>query len=180
LFGLLLVPLAHLIALRMGFRPVTRIFYWLEKNWHTSKVASIHRLVIRVEEQIGLFCRDHLKVILFSVNFSLGVWTLVVLEHWLVYAFLGLRLSLSQLVVLVAAMRLAFLTPFPGGLGALEASQVLTLQALGLNPAFGVGVILWIRLRDLVLAGIGTWAGAAFSRTKPPISVAEDVSSSSI
>ncbi len=65
---------------------------------------------------------------------SLSVWLGMVFEYWLMTYFLGLRLSLMQAVSALTAARLAFLTPLPGGLGALEASQVLALQTLGLDP----------------------------------------------
>lgn len=175
MLGLLVMPVAHLIAMRYGFRPLTRLFARLSSKWQMPKVMRLYQLVEQAEEQVGLFCREHLAAILFSVNFSLAVWALAAFEHWLVYAFFGLKLSLPQLVVLVAAMRLAFLTPLPGGMGALEASQLLALQALGLDPAFGVGAVLWIRVRDLALAGIGAWLGTAFSRAAPAVPQAEEV-----
>ena len=171
---LLFIPLAHLIALRQGIRPVTRLFAWLSDRWHTPKIEGLHQLVSQVEGQVGAFCKEHLFIVISSVLFSLVVWVLAASEHWLVYAFLGLRLSLSQLVLLLAAMRLAFLTPLPGGLGALEASQVLALQALRLDPAVGVGVVLWIRLRDLALAGAGAWLGATLSHSEVVISLPEE------
>lgn len=175
LLGLLFMPMGHLAAMRHGFRPLTRLLARIASAWKTPKVAGLYQLVQQAEDQVGVFCQDHLSSILFSVNFSLGVWVLSAFEHWLVYAFFGMRLTLAQLVVMVAAMRLAFLTPFPGGLGALEASQILALQALGLDPAFGVGAVLWIRVRDLVLAGIGAWLGAVFSRAAPAVPQAEEV-----
>ena len=80
----------------------------------------------------------------------------MVFEYWLMTYFLGLRLSLMQAVSTLTAARLAFLTPLPGGLGALEASQVLALQTLGLESTYGISISLLIRLRDILfgLAGL--------------------------
>ena len=60
----------------------------------------------------------------------------------------------------MTAARIAFLLPAPGGLGVLEASQVLTFSALGLNPAVGLSLTLLIRVRDIALGTGGLlWAG---------------------
>jgi hypothetical protein len=48
----------------------------------------------------------------------------------------------------------------PGGLGALEAGQMLALQSMGFNPAIGLAMSLWIRVRDTALGLIGVWWGA--------------------
>jgi hypothetical protein len=43
--------------------------------------------------------------------------------------------------------------------GALEASQVLALGALGINPSTGISLSLLIRARDIALGGLGLWWG---------------------
>jgi len=93
----------------------------------------------------------------------------VIAEYWLTLVFLGQSLGAYQIISLLAAARIAFLLPSPGGLGTLEASQVLMMQAFGLNPALGIGVSLLIRGRDLALASLGLWLGAYFSRRQAPI-----------
>jgi uncharacterized protein (TIRG00374 family) len=94
--------------------------------------------------------------VLLSTLISLGVWVGMVYEYWLLTNFLGLRLSVIQSISALTAARLAFLTPLPGGLGVLEASQVLAMQTLGLDPSYGVSISLLIRLRDILfgLAGL--------------------------
>jgi hypothetical protein len=175
LLGLMILPLAHLIMLRQGIRPANRLAAWLASWLRNPKIVQVYKVVLEAENRVGGLCKDHAGILGLSIVFSLAGWALAVFEHWLVYASLGLQLSISQLMLLIAAMRLAFLTPLPGGLGALEASQVLALQALGLDPTIGVGAVLWIRLRDLTLAGAGAWLGAALSRSVPPVSLPEEV-----
>ena len=91
---------------------------------------------------------------------------LLLAEYWLTLRFLGVQLNLSQTIGALAAARIAFLTPLPGGIGALEASQVIVLQALGFHPAMGISVSLLIRARDLTLGGIGLWWAAVLSRKR--------------
>ena len=69
-----------------------------------------------------------------------------------------------QSVVVLPAARVAFLLPVPAGLGALEAGQVLAMQALGINPAVGIGLSLLIRSRDIIFGGLGLWWGGLQSR----------------
>ncbi len=87
---------------------------------------------------------------------SVSVYRLIV-GHPL--RFLGLGLTLIQLVVILTAARIAFLLPLPGGIGTLEASQVLAFQALGFDPALGLSFSLAVRARDVLFGGIGLWWG---------------------
>jgi glycosyltransferase 2 family protein len=99
-----------------------------------------------------------------AVIASLAIWGLVILEYWLTFRFLGLDLSLQQIVFILLAARLAMLLPTPGGLGSVEASQVLAVGVLGFHPAYAVGLMLLARARDLSLAGLGILLAFALTR----------------
>jgi len=86
-------------------------------------------------------------------------WSGFLVELWMIYAFLGTALGLYALVTVAVAARLAFLLPLPGGLGALEAGQMLALTSLGGDPAAAAAACGIMRVRDLVMVSIG--AGAA-------------------
>ena len=90
-------------------------------------------------------------------------WLLMVFEYWLALHFLGATLTPAQTIIALTAARVAILFPLPGGLGALEASQVLAMQLLGLEPAIGLSLSLLIRARDVTLGGIGLWWGGVKS-----------------
>ncbi len=90
-------------------------------------------------------------------------------EYWLTLYFLGLPLNLGSAIIALTAARLAFLTPLPAGLGALEAGQILAMQALGAPAEVGLSASLLIRLRDLIIGGLGLWLVGYFSRTKSGI-----------
>ena len=98
----------------------------------------------------------------------LGHLLLMLGEYMLSLRFLGARVDPLQAVIALTAARLAFLTPLPGGLGALEASQVLALGALGFSPALGISVSLLIRGRDIAFGLIGLWGGAILTRQTSP------------
>ena len=73
--------------------------------------------------------------------------------------FLGITLSVSQLIIGLAAARIAYLLLFPAGLGVLEAGQVAAVRALGFPAALGISLSLVIRFRDVVVASFGLWWG---------------------
>lgn len=76
-------------------------------------------------------------------------------EFALITSFLHIELNASQTIAAWTASWLAFLVPWPGGLGALEASQVLAFGAFGVSAAAAIGVTLVIRARDLLIGGLG-------------------------
>jgi hypothetical protein len=86
----------------------------------------------------------------------------MIAEYWLMVSFLGVDMTLPQLVTTLTAARISILLFLPAGLGALEASQATSFALLGLDPAIGVSVGLLIRLRDtlLGLAGLWWWGGS--------------------
>lgn len=90
---------------------------------------------------------------------GLGQWSAFLVELWLIYAFLGFPMTAHALLTAAVAARLAFLLPLPGGLGALEAGQVLAITILGGDPSVAAAACCIMRLRDLVTMSIGgLWA----------------------
>jgi uncharacterized membrane protein YbhN (UPF0104 family) len=83
---------------------------------------------------------------------SVLAWAGALLEFWLCLRFLGSEAGLVETVSALTVARLAFLLPFPGGLGALEVSQTLAAHWLGWGAAFGLALSLVVRARDVVLA----------------------------
>jgi uncharacterized membrane protein YbhN (UPF0104 family) len=100
-----------------------------------------------------------LNLLLLSMLSGL-IWILMIFEYRITLSFLGVTPTPGQVVIAMTAGRLALLTPVPGGLGALEASQVLATQALGWGAQVGLALSIVIRARDLLLAGFGVGLGA--------------------
>jgi uncharacterized protein (TIRG00374 family) len=154
----LVLPVAYLFALRAGFQPVG----WLlshnkMNNSVTQHFIKLSSLVLNTEKQIGkLFIEKPLRITCILLS-SVIIWIAMIVEYWLLLEFLGASLNIPQTIIALTAARLAFLTPLPGGFGALEASQTLAIQALGFDPAIGISAGLLIRARDVGfgLAGLG-------------------------
>jgi uncharacterized protein (TIRG00374 family) len=156
--SLLAIPLAYLIGMLNGRKPLTWLVAHLPDLIAQTRFSDI---IKGVEDQMSSFCVQHPLTILAASLVSLTVWVGMIFEYWMITRFLGLSLTFSQAVSALVAARLALLTPLPGGLGALETSQILAIQTLGLPSSFGVSIALLIRFRDLIFGVLGLLSMAA-------------------
>ncbi len=168
---MLAVPLVTLLSLSAGGAPFSaalRLIDWLalklsgsggERLFTSAFYQKAAALARASEQQVTDFCRHHPVALLLALAVSIINWGLLVAEYWLALHFLGATLTPAQTIIALTAARMAILLPLPGGLGALEASQVLALQLLGFDPAIGLSLSLLIRARDVLLGGLGLWWG---------------------
>ena len=110
---------------------------------------------VTAERMAGNFCRRHLASLLSAIAVSILAAIGMVSEFFFITKFLHIELSISQTIAAWTAGWLAFLVPLPGGLGALEASQVFALGAFGISAASAISVTFLIRGRDLLIGGLG-------------------------
>ena len=179
-FSLLLLaaPLALLVALALGWRPLTGLLRWADGGWQwVNRVlgrpgrsitqSRLYSTLADSETQSTVLCRDHPLILLLAVGASALSWVAIVGEFWLMTNVLGLGLTLPQAITALVAARVAILLPLPAALGALEASQALAMRGLGLPPAGGVSLSLLIRARDVLLGVLGlALAGALLWRRR--------------
>ncbi len=165
---LFLLPATYLTAIWFGWQPLTRLIRQLPARlaWH-PKIQKTSRVLALAEERMTGFCRQSPKAFFQIILLSALTWLLVIFEYWLSLYFLGYTLEAYQVISLLTAARIAFMLPSPGGLGTLEASQVLMFEALGFNPALGISISLLVRGRDLLLGGIGLWISALLLQRVP-------------
>lgn len=163
--GLLTIPLGYLFALNLGLRPFSTLLFILAKRFGSNRwLWTISQALDSAEKETASFYREKPAAIAVSVSLSILIWLLIVIEFHLALRWLNAPLTLPQTVFALTAARLAFLLPLPGGLGTLEASQVLVMERLGIDPAIGVSLSLLIRARDVILAGCGLLVGSLLSR----------------
>lgn len=163
LLVLLALPLGFLATAWFGWSPLTRLMALAPIR--SPRYQQACGAVRESESQVTLFCRQQPASLLWALAFSILSWGLILIEYWLSMSFLGLPLTSLQLIVALTINRLAFLVPLPGGLGALESSQVLAMTALGLPPAVGITQSLLIRARDVAVGGLGLWWGGRAATT---------------
>lgn len=168
--GMMLLPVVYLILLWKGRQPLSWLLglisgrLSLEGSGH-RRIRAIQEVIEGAEAQIhSLFRRQPLQI-LGIVGVSALIWLFSLAEFRLALWVLGAPLDLWQVMAALTASRLAFLTPIPGGLGALEMGQALMLQAMGFDPAIGLAMSLWIRVRDTGLGLIGLGWGASMIRS---------------
>jgi hypothetical protein len=152
---LLLFPPIHIVLLAHGKYPVSTVMRKFSNNKFVRFVAASERMA-------GTFCRRHLGSLVAAIFVSVFAALGMVTEFFCITLFLGIDLSFWQTIAAWTAGWLAFLVPVPGGLGALEASQVFALGVFGISAVSAIGVTLLIRARDLLIGGVGLLiAGAA-------------------
>jgi len=160
----LLTQIAVILLAARGVGWLLRRFHVAARRWPGYR--RLAEAVAGGEEQVGALCRGRSLWLVAAVGLTLVSWLAVLLGAWVAMRFIGISVSPTQAVGVLTAARLAFLLPVPGGLGALEASQVLAVSALGFSRADGVGLGLLIRARDLLFAGLGLWLGVVLAPGK--------------
>jgi uncharacterized protein (TIRG00374 family) len=155
-FLLMAVPVGLLGVMWAGVRPFSPLLRGLP-TWLTSRkwFQRMLHAVAGSEDEIIRLCAHNKPAIIGASVVSALSWVLVVGEYGLALAFLGSPLPPNEVMALVLAARAAILLPTPGGLGAVEASQMIVTQALGYDPSIGLGVSVLIRARDLAFATVG-------------------------
>jgi glycosyltransferase 2 family protein len=161
LAAILTIPLIHLTLLYHGRYPLSSI---LRPAAHLFGNPAWMRLIIVSERMAASFMRRRLSAVLGAFFFSLLALAGTLLEYSLMTSFLGAHLSFAQNLAGLTSVILAFVLPLPGGLGALEASQVYALTGMGYAPAIGISLSLLIRARDLMNAGLGLLLAGRFFR----------------
>ncbi|PWH13371.1 MAG: hypothetical protein DDG59_14360 [Anaerolineae bacterium] len=168
LIALLSVPFLLFGLLAGGILPAS----WLVER--ASRAPKFWLKLLQVfsdaERRSATLIRRHLWALAAVYLYSLGTWLVMVGEYWLMLHILGFDLNLPQALFSLTAARLAFLTPLPGGLGALEAAQVTALQVLGFSASIGFSLSVMQRVRDLLLATLGIVLGSLFHiRPRPAL-----------
>lgn len=171
---LLTMPVGLLWLIWRGKRPFSRpLTLLLRRHWlmrHEQWQQRVIRLYHGAQEselQAWRLFRDAPDTVWLALLSSVLSWLFIMLEFGLLLFFLGILLTPVQIIALLVAARVAILMPLPAGLGTLEGSQVLVLEALGFNGAVGIGVTLIIRVRDACLGMLGLWWGARWLSFKP-------------
>jgi glycosyltransferase 2 family protein len=164
LVALIAWPPAHILLMYNRIYPLTRL---LRAIPFIPQNASPMRFLRASEWLAGTFCQRHPRALLGSLAVSLLAGLGMLLDYTLMTSFLGIQLPLWEIIAGWTAGWLSFLVPLPGGLGALEASQVFALGAFGVSAATAISVTLLMRARDLLIGGLGLLlAGQGITKAK--------------
>jgi hypothetical protein len=152
LAGLVLWPLVHIILLYNRRYPLSALLHILPGSSQHGKSVRFTRAC---EHLAGQFCQRHPRALFAAILVSLFASLGTVSEYALITSFLHIGLPFWQTAAAWTAGWLSFLAPLPGGLGALEASQVFSLGFFGISAASALSVTLLMRGRDLLIGGLG-------------------------
>lgn len=125
------------------------------QRWLSSKrLAEVNFHLSNTTESLTKLLTN--KIALFSaLLLSMIGWLLTFFELYLVLSFFDIHLNISQFVLLLVAMRLAFLLPLPGGIGTLEASIFWSFGVLAVAINSAAALLALIRFRDAIVLGVG-------------------------
>ncbi|HEX7571949.1 MAG TPA: lysylphosphatidylglycerol synthase transmembrane domain-containing protein [Bacteroidota bacterium] len=98
-----------------------------------SFLAKGEPYILRLDEHVGRFARDHTGKFALSLLLSFSAWVLVGVESFLILKFLGADPTFTQAVALESTASLFRIVFFflPGGIGASEVGFVALLVAFG-------------------------------------------------
>jgi uncharacterized protein (TIRG00374 family) len=145
-------PFIHIALMMRGVYPIGAALRAAFSRFGNPKWM---RFIIAAERMAGMFCQRTPRALWAAMGVSLLACAGMISEYVLITSFLGINLHHWQTIAGWTTSWLAFLVPLPGGLGALEASQVFTLGAFEISAALAIGVVFLIRARDLLIGGLG-------------------------
>jgi uncharacterized protein (TIRG00374 family) len=160
---MLALPIIYLVALWFGRLPLTAISRVLRPK--KTLGATVQKVLLAIESaevELANTWRQQPGLLLIALLISMVSWLALILEYRLALQYLGLSLPWPQTIGVLTGARLAFLFPLPGGIGTLEASQIMAMQALGASTALGVSLSVLIRARDVLFGGLGLALGRPF------------------
>lgn len=165
---LIIAPATYLTAVFLGLRPLTRALALLPAGLRSrARFRSFAVLVDAGEQRIVAYCRRRGRTVAQIVIFFLLVWGTSLLEMRLILGFLGLAVGFAETLLILAGARFAFLLPFPGALGALELTYVALFELLGYGEEAALGLVLYMRARDLLAAAAGLGGTLSGGKRQP-------------
>lgn len=111
---------------------------------------------------------QHKPALLLALVLSLFAWAGMLGEIWLMLTFFDPKPSFTGFIALFVAIRLAFLMPLPGGVGTLEAAVYWACKGLQLSSTVALGLIVLMRIRDVLFLTGGFFALRYLNSGKQP------------
>jgi glycosyltransferase 2 family protein len=132
------------------FSSIFKLFRLNKLKWFKKKEKSI----VHIEKQMAHFYTQNIPKFIFLLILSFAMVFFMVLEHFLIALFLGVKLSFLQSFLTATLPGISYMIPIPGALGMLEGSHAGIFAILGISINVFVFVLI-IRIRDLIFILIG-------------------------
>lgn len=135
---------------------------WIKRltdRWQNhERLRNLDTHVYQLNESLQQVFTKQRPALGVALGLSLLAWAGMIAEFWLLLSFVDVPLDLATFVFLFTVVRLAFLLPLPGGVGSVEAGLFWAFQALALPLPAAAGLIVLMRLRDVVILLAGAAA----------------------
>lgn len=151
IFGALIFWFYYATIKKIGF--FSSIFRFLRLN-KIKRIAKYENGIIHVENKMAVFYTQNIRKFIMLLILSFITVFFMVLEHYLVARFMGVRLSFLQSFLSATIPGFSYILPIPGALGALEGSHAAIFGILGVTINVFVFVLI-LRLRDIIFILIG-------------------------
>ena len=164
---MLLMSLAAWIVLRKPI-PIRNFLKRLTSPWQRHKrLSGLHSEWAKLQELLKRVITEKRNTLFIAFLLSLVSWVGMVLEFWLLLEFISVPIDVATFIFLFVIVRLAFLLPFPGGIGTVEAALFWAFQSLTLPLSAAAALITLMRLRDLVILVTGAVVIPGLQRPNP-------------
>ncbi|BBM86942.1 lysylphosphatidylglycerol synthase transmembrane domain-containing protein [Candidatus Uabimicrobium amorphum] len=142
-------------------KKITVISFLAKKIYFLQRFYSFFHLV---ETQIIAFLHQAKMACLQLFFLCILIWGMTIYEVWFILHALDLNPSVVDTITVLLSLRLVLLTPFPGGMGVLESSQMWVIQYLGFDKNASAITTLLVRSRDACFTICGLCYWKKFSR----------------
>ncbi len=152
LLGLVLVMgLFMWILLRRPAAPARWIGKITQRWRHDARLQRLQSHWELINAELKMLVATHKTAMTTALVLSLLAWLGMIVEFWLLLRFLDVPIDGLSFVFLFTLLRLAFLLPFPGGVGGVEAAMLWAFQLLALPLSAAAALIVLMRLRDVLI-----------------------------
>ncbi len=151
----LIIPFGYLVLLSTGKLTLANLIHKLSSKFQKQYLIDLAGTFHGAEYQMSIFISKYPISFLKALLISILSWGLMIFEYWLMLYFMGVSVNGTSLISAMTTARLAFLTPIPAGLGALEAGQIWVMKFVGLSSSIGISAALYIRIRDAIIGLTG-------------------------
>ncbi len=164
---MLLMSLAAWIVLRKPI-PIRNFLKRLTSPWQRHKrLSGLHSEWAKLQELLKRVITEKRNTLFIAFLLSLVSWVGMVLEFWLLLEFISVPIDVATFIFLFVIVRLAFLLPFPGGIGTVEAALFWAFQSLTLPLSAAAALITLMRLSVLVILVTGAVVLPGLQRPNP-------------
>ncbi|MBW3011576.1 flippase-like domain-containing protein [Candidatus Woesearchaeota archaeon] len=127
----------------------------LLKPINYKRLNKFKKQVVRSEKLMSKFFVHKTRYLFAAFSMSFACYFLMFFEFFFLLKAFGFTPNFSQIFMVVAIIAITFILPVPAALGLLEAGQTGLFSFMAFNPLIGFGLSLVVRLRDLIITGVG-------------------------